>query len=302
MKKRYAIQNAPKSTMRWVLFSALMVYVAILFLPFCWALMTSVKSYEEYSIFENIIGFPQSFTFASVLENFKTAWEQGYAYATVDGEMRYFTIIQQFMHSLLYAGGCTVTATLVPCVTAYVTARYKYKFSKVVYSIVIIAMILPVVGALPSEIALTKALGTYDTFWGLWLQKANFLGTYFLIFYVQFKMIPAEYTEAARIDGASEFYIMTRVIMPLAKSSISTVALMNFVTFWNDYQVPMVFLPSRPVLALGMFQFSFRVGQVVSSVPMKIAYMIVVVIPILILFLFTHKRLMGNISVGGLKG
>lgn len=302
MKKRNMIRNAPHSSMKWVLLSALMVYVAILFLPFAWALMTSVKSYEEYSIFENVIGLPKNLTISSILENFKTAWGQGYAYATVDGEMRYFTIVQQFMHSLLYAGGCTIAATLTPCVTAYVTARYRYKFSKFVYSIVIVAMILPVVGSLPSEIALTKALGTYDTFWGLWLQKANFLGTFFLIFYAQFRMIPAEYTEAARIDGAPEFYIMTRVVMPLAKGTIGTVALMNFVTFWNDYQVPMVFLPSRPVLALGMFQFSFRVGQVVSSVPMKISYMIVVIIPILILFLFTHKKLMGNISVGGLKG
>ena len=302
MKKRYAIKNAPNSVMRWVLFAALMLFAATLFLPFGWALITSVKSYEEYSIFENIVGFPQSLSLTSIFENFKTAWQQGYAYATVNGEMRYFTIVQQFLHSLLYAGGCTITATLVPCVTAYVTARYKYRFSKVVYNIVIFAMILPVVGALPSEIALTKALGTFNTFWGVWLQKANFLGTYFLIFFAQFKMIPAEYTEAARIDGASEFYIMTKVVMPLAKSSIATVALMNFVTFWNDYQVPMVFLPSRPVLALGMFQFSFRVGQVVSSVPMKIAYMIVVTIPILLLFLVSHKRLMGNISVGGLKG
>ena len=301
-KNRNAIKNAPTSAMRWVLWAALMLFAATFFLPFAWALITSVKSYEEYSIFENIIGLPKSVTFASIFENFKTAWEQGYAYATVDGEMRYFTIVQQFMHSLLYAGGCTITATMTPCITAYVTARYNFKFSKVVYTIVIFAMILPVVGALPSEIALTKVLGTYDTFWGLWLQKANFLGTYFLIFFAQFKMIPAEYTEAARIDGASEFYTMTKVIMPLAKNSIVTVALMNFVTFWNDYQVPMVFLPSRPVLALGMFQFSFRVGQVVSSVPMKISYMIVVVIPILLLFLVAHKKLMGNISVGGLKG
>lgn len=302
MKKNYTIKNSPTSLMRWILWSILMLYAFTLFLPFGWALMTSVKSYEEYSIFENIIGLPQSLTLQSIFINFKTAWEQGYAYAVVDGQMRYFPIVQQFLHSILYAGGCMITATMIPCVTAYVTARYKYKFSTVVYNIVIFTMILPVIGALPSEIALTKALGTFDTFWGIWLQKANFLGTYFLIFYAQFKMIPAEYTEAARIDGASEFYTMARVIMPLAKGTIGTVALLNFVTFWNDYQTPMIFLPSRPVLALGMFQFSIRLGQVVSSVPMKISYMIVVTIPILIVFLLTHKRLMGNITVGGLKG
>lgn len=300
--KNKKMKNSQDSVMRWVLWLLLIIYTVSMLLPFAWAIITSVKSYEEYSIFENIIGWPKGVTIASIIENFKTAWKEGYAYATADGAMMYYTIPQQFMHSILYAGGCMITATLTPCLTAYATSRYNYKSSKIIYNTVIIAMILPVVGALPSEIALTKALGTYDTFWGLWLQKANFLGTYFLIFWAQFKMIPYEYTEAARIDGAGEFYTMTHAILPLAKSTIGTVALLNFVTFWNDYQVPMMFMPSHPVLALGMFQFSIRLGQVVSSVPMRISYMIVVVIPILILFLITHKRLMGNISMGGLKG
>lgn len=301
MKKK-TMKNSQNSIMRWILWLLLIVYTLSMLVPFAWALMTSIKSYEDYSIYENIIGLPKGITLASVIENFKTAWKEGYAYATVNGAMAYYTIPQQFMHSLLYSGGCMVTATLTPCLTAYATSRYNFKSSKIIYNTVIIAMILPVVGSLPSEIALTKALGMYDTIWGLWLQKANFLGTYFLIFWAQFKMIPHEYTEAARIDGAGEFYTMSHAILPLAKSTIGTVALLNFVTFWNDYQVPMMFMPSHPVLAHGMFQFSIRGGQVIASIPMKISYMIVVVIPILILFLLTHKRLMGNISMGGLKG
>lgn len=285
-----------------ILFSILTLYVVSLLFPLCWALMTSLKSYEEYSILENVIGLPGFKSIGDMLSNYKEAWIQGYASAAVDGKMLYFGIPQQFMNSLLYSLGCMVTATMMPCLTAYVTARYNYKFSKVVYNIVLVAMILPIVGALPSEIQLTQKLGIFDTFWGLWIQKANFLGPYFLIFYAQFKMIPFAYTEVARIDGASEFATMTRVILPLAKNTIGTVGILNFVTFWNDYQVPMVFLPSHPVLAYGMYQFSQRVGQVVSSVPMKISYMVVVALPILILFLFMHKRLMGNISIGGLKG
>ena len=290
------------SILKWILWSILILYVVSMLFPFAWALITSMKSYEEYSILENIIGLPKNIGLAEIFANYKEAWTYGYADAVVDGQMMYFTIPTQFGNSLLYAFGCMITATLTPCLTAYTTARYNYKFSKVVYNIVIIAMILPVVGSLPSEVELTRTLGTYDTFWGLWIQKANFLGPYFLIFFAQFKMIPKEYTEAARIDGASEFYAMTRVVLPLAKSTIGTVAILKFVEFWNDYQVPMVFLPSKPVLAYGMFQFSQRVGQVVSSVPMKISYMVVVTLPILVLFLVAHKRLMGNISIGGLKG
>lgn len=300
--KAKKMKNTPNSILRWILWTILVAYTITMLLPFAWALLTSLKSGAEYTLYENIIGWPKNFSFAAIMENYKTAWAQGYVAADVNGQKLYFTIPNQFINSLIYSGGCMVTATITPCLTAYVTARYNYKFSKFVYAIVIVAMILPIVGSLPSEIEMTRNLGTFDTFWGLWIQKANFLGPYFLIFFAQFKMIPMEYTEAARIDGASEFYAMSRVVLPLAKSTIGTVALLNFVTFWNDYQIPMMFLPSKPVLAYGMYYFSLRNDLAVSSIPTQISYMIVVIIPILILFLIAHKRLMGNISMGGLKG
>lgn len=290
------------SVLRLLLFLVLLLYTLSLLAPIFWALLTSLKSYEEYSILENIIGLPIVKSISDIFANYKEAWIQGYANAAVNGKMLYFTIPEQFLNSLIYSLGCMVTATLTPCLTAYVCARYNFKFSKIVYNIVIIAMVIPIVGSLPSELEMVRTLGIYDTFWGLWIQKANFLGPFFLVFYAQFKMIPKAYTEAARIDGASEFAIMSRVILPLARGTITTVGLLKFVEFWNDYQVPMVFLPSHPVLAVGMYQFSQRIGQVISSVPMRISYMIVVIFPILIIFLSMHKKLMGNISIGGIKG
>lgn len=298
MKKK----NNNLGILKFLLFLVLLLYTLSLMAPVLWAMMTSLKSYEEYSILENVIGLPTIQSVSDIFTNFKEAWVQGYASTAVGGEMLYFTIPQQLINSLLYSLGCMATAALTPCLTAYVCARYNYKFSKVVYSIVIIAMVIPIVGSMPSELEMVRALGIYDTFWGLWIQKANFLGMYFLVFYAQFKMIPQAYTEAARIDGASEMATMVRVILPLAKGTISTVGILKFVEFWNDYQVPMVFMPSHPVLGYGMYQFSQRVGQVVSSVPMRISYMIVVTLPILIVFLALHKKLMGNISVGGIKG
>lgn len=285
-----------------LLLIVLLVYTFSLMVPVLWALLTSLKSYEEYTILENITGLPAVKSLADIIENYKEAWQQGYAHASVDGQMLYFSIPSQMLNSLLYAGGCTLTATVTPCIVAYVCARYPYKFSKALYTLVIFAMVIPIIGSLPSELETVRTLGIYDTFWGLWIQKAHFIGTYFLVFHAQFKIVPNAYTEAARIDGASEFRIMLHVIMPMAKGTIGTVALLKFVEFWNDYQAPMVFLPSHPTLGYGMYQFSQRVGQVVSSIPMRISYMIVVIIPILTLFIVLHKKLMGNISVGGIKG
>lgn len=295
-------KNNKGSLLKIILFTVLLIYAVSLLTPVAWAVLTSLKSYEEYSIMENVIGMPGIKSVTDILQNYVEAWKQGYATAAVNGQQLYFSIPAQFVNSMIYSLGCMVTATMTPCLTAYVCARYNYKFSKVMYTIVIVAMVIPIVGSMPSELEMVRNLGIYDTFWGLWIQKANFLGTYFLVFYAQFKMIPMAYTEAARIDGASEFSTMARVILPLAKGTIGTVGVLKFVEFWNDYQVPMVFMPSKPVLAYGMYQFSQKVGQVVSSVPMRISYMIVVTIPILVVFLCLHKKLLGNLSIGGIKG
>lgn len=284
--------------LKWILFAVLLVYAVTLLAPFLWALMTSVKSNVDYNIFENKLGFPKSFA----LSNFRTAWEYGAAERPINGEMMYFSIPVQFVNSLLYSAGCMVAATLTPCLTAYAVARYRYRFGKVVYNIVVVAMILPIVGSLPSEIQMTMKLGLFDSFFGLWILKANFLGIYFLVFYAQFKMIPYDYTEAGKIDGASNFRIMASIILPLAKSTIFTVMLLTFVQFWNDYQIPMVYLPSHPVAAYGMYQFSQRLDQQIANVPTKIAFMIIVTIPILTVFLVFRKRLMSNMTIGGIKG
>lgn len=284
-----------KGILKWVLLALLIVYVTTLALPLVWALMTCFKTGSDYGYYENVIGFPSSFTFG----NFATAWVNGNAGADINGMLLYFTIPQQFLNSLLYACGCMVTATFIPCITAYAVARYKYKFGRVVYTIVIVAMILPIVGSLPSEIQMTRALGLFDTFWGLWILKANFLGIYFLVFYAQFKMLPYDYTEAAKIDGASNPRIMFSIILPLAKGTIFTVMLLTFVQFWNDYQIPMVYLPSHPVVAYGMYQFTLKPY---SEVPVQVAYMLIVAAPILAVFIAFHKRLMTNLTVGGIKG
>ena len=280
--------------LKWVLFALLLMYFITLFFPLLWVLMTSVKSGSEYMYGENFIGFPKEFT----LGNFVTAWINGNVDAEIDGITMSVTIPEQFLNSVLYAGGCMLTATFIPCITAYAVARYKYRFGKVVYTIVIVAMILPIVGSLPSEIQMTRALGLYDTFWGLWILKANFLGIYFLVFHAQFKMLPYDYTEAAKIDGASNPRIMFSVILPLAKGTIFTVMLLTFVQFWNDYQIPMMYIPSYPVIAYGMYSFT---QKPYSEVPVQVAYMLIVALPIIIVFVAFHKRLMTNLTVGGIK-
>ena len=210
-------------------------------------------------------------------------------------------LVVQTVNSLMYAGGCAIVGTIVPCVMAYLVARYDFALGKYVYAIVLATMAIPVVGNLSSEIRMVENLGLMDSVIGLYILKSNFLGIYFLVFHAQFKMIPKDYTEAAGMDGASEFRVMMQVIFPIAFGTISTVLVLNFITFWNDYQIPMIYWQSRPVIAYAMYHI-VSVDNILQNIPEKVAAMVMVAIPIIIVFLIFNKKIMANMSIGGVKG
>ena len=206
------------------------------------------------------------------------------------------------LNTILYAGGGAFMNAFVQCLTAYLCARYAFKLSGVVYGAVIFAMVLPVVGSLPSEVAVARALGLYDHIWGVWIMRANFLGMYFLVFHEMFKALPASYSEAATIDGANDWQILWKIGFPLAKNTFFTILLLNFVTLWNDYQISMVYLPSHPTLAERLHYLQNSSDGLGNFQPVKIAAAFILMIPIMTLFLCFHKRLMGNLTIGGVKG
>ena len=162
-------------------------------------------------------------------------------------------------------------------------------------------MTLPIVGNLPSELQLLKLLGLYDHIYGLWICKANFLGLYYLIFFASFKTIPNDFSEAAHIDGASNIKVLLSIALPLVKSTFMTIMLIKFVEFWNDYTVTLTYMPSVPTIAYGLYTYSFSTIPEISNTPMRLVGCLILIVPILIVFVFCHKKLMGNISMGGIK-
>lgn len=204
------------------------------------------------------------------------------------------------LNSVLYALGSAFFQTLACCMVAYATSRFSWRICKIIYGIVIVTMILPIIGAMPSEIQILKSLHIYDTIFGTWALRGNFLGIYYLVFYAMFRSMPKAYTEAAEIDGAGHFTVLLKIMMPLVVKTFSTVLLIYFVQYWNDYQVPLVYMPSHPTLMYGMYKAALSTR--VDSVPGRLAICLVVFIPIFTVFLAFHKRLMGNVSMGGVKG
>lgn len=203
-------------------------------------------------------------------------------------------------NSFLYAIGCALFKTLVPCLTAYTCARFNFKTSKIVYNLILITMIVPIVGSLPSELKIAYALGLHNHIWGLWIMAANMQGLYFFVMYSAFKAMPLGYSEAAKIDGASNAQILARIAMPLIKNLFLTVLLINFVEYWNNYQSPKVYLPYYPTLGYTLFAKS--TSNDLKEVGQVIALAFIVATPVLALFLIFQDRLMGNLTMGGLKG
>ena len=218
---------------------------------------------------------------------------------------------EMYWNSILYAGGCGLAATFVPCIAAYACARFHYKFSRIMHTTVIIVMMIPIVGSQPSEIKMTVDMKMFDTFWCLWVMRANFLGLYFLVFYDICKALPTSFSEAAKMDGANNFQIFFKIAMPLIKNTFMTVFLIRFIGFWNEYQAPMIYTPSFPTVAMGLNRLmdvagghpSFSVGDFdMTYTPSRMAAAVLTATPVCSLFACFQKRLLGNLTMGGVKG
>jgi N-acetylglucosamine transport system permease protein len=163
-------------------------------------------------------------------------------------------------------------------------------------------MIIPTVGTLPSEIAIADSLKLYNTVYGMLFMKSYVTGLYFLSFYASLRVIPKDYEEAAYLDGAGNFRVMLNIMLPMASGVFSTVFLLNFIGYWNDYQTPMIYMPGYPTLAYGLYYLcNVPRNDIDSSVPMQLAGCTLMAVPLLLLFTTCHKKLLGNVSLGGLK-
>jgi ABC-type glycerol-3-phosphate transport system permease component len=211
-------------------------------------------------------------------------------------------IVEMFYNSICYALVSTIMHTLTPCIAAYAVAKYNLKFGKFMYTIVIVTMILPIVGNLASSIQVSKWTGTYDNFWGIAISKGSFLGTNFLIFYAAFKSLPNDFKEAAEMDGASQLQILLTIVLPLVRTTISAIALLSFTGYWNDYTTAMIYMPSKPTIAYGLYVFTHSTDNKSSFVTVWVSACMMVTLPIFVVFIIFKDKLIGNMAVGGIKG
>lgn len=282
-----------------VSFLVLFLYTMSLFIPFGWAIISSFRSKLSFSeYFDGAFAWPDPW----IIDNYKDVLKYFPITLTHVSPQRTIGLPEMIFNSFAYSLGSAFVAMATALLVAYVVARFDFKFCGVIYFIIIIQMIIPIVGSLPSELRMARLFGLYDQIWGMYIMRAYVSGMYFLIFYGAFKLIPKDYAEAAQIDGAGNLTIMLRIMIPFVKGSIFTIILLAFIGNWNDYQVPLMYMPSHPTFAFGLFVFTDgSTHPEVSDTPHQLAGCITMAVPLLILFLIFQKKLLGDITVGGLK-
>lgn len=204
-------------------------------------------------------------------------------------------------NSLIYSVASMFFSVFFHACTTYVVCKYKFIGNKFLYNMVIITMMIPLYGSLPSSYRAYKMIGIYDN-WGILLTAfGGFEGTTFLILYAFWKGVPWEYAESAFIDGAGHARVFFSIMIPLVLPAASVLFLTGFITHWNEYMAISLYMPSLPTLSYGLYVYE-QVMKYRANQPAMFAGILIAAVPCFLLFLLFQNTLMQTVHFGGLKG
>ena len=258
------------------------VLILVFFIPFYWMAITSIKTLGE------TLAFPPKFWVTNPQwENFQTALES----------IKFWDALK---NSIIVTIGILVfqVVTIVPA--AYAFARYEFVGKKLSFGIVLATMMIPAqLVFLPIFLLLSK-FELVNTYWSLILPQAT---SAFGIFMLRqnFMQVPEELIEAARLDKASEFKIIYRIMLPIARPTVVTLAMLTFIGSWNDYFWPMVLTTTDAVrtLPVAVTSLSMVDGGVAHNIVM--AGNMFLIVPIIVVYMFAQKHIIKGFTYMGVK-
>ena len=277
---------------RKVLIYSLLVLLSIPpLLPLFWMLSTSLKS--ESQIYTTAGTGTTGFSIAGLIPH-PIIWSN---YPDALKSMPFAVYLRNTLTlCLITVLGSVASSSIV----AYGFGRIRFKFSGFWFGLMLATMALPGQVTMIPIFSLFRSLGWYGTY--LPLLVPAFFGSPFFIFLLTqfFKTLPAEFAESAKVDGASEWTIFVRLILPLSKPALATCALFAFLAAWNDFLGPLLYLsdPSKYTLAYGLQQFVSN--HYVNWMQLMAASMMFT-IPIVVLFFFAQKTFIQGIATTGGK-
>ena len=211
-------------------------------------------------------------------------------------------------NTLLIAVLCVAGATLSSAVVAYGFARINFRGRGFLFALMLATMMVPFPVTMVSMFAIFRWLGEngfgqwLGTFRPLWVPV--WFGNAFSIFLLRqfFRTIPRDLSEAARIDGCSEFGIFFRIIMPLSKPAIAVVALFTFMGVWNDFLGPLVYLQDQQQYTLALGLQAFQSHHTGVEWHLLMAASVLILTPVIVLFFAAQRTFIEGIATTGMKG
>lgn len=294
-KNKGAIQETSRFA-KFLIYIPLVLLSITIIVPVFWVFMASIK--ENVEFYRNPWALPKGFYF----QNFIDAWESA-------------NMASYMLNSVIVTVIALFLLIIIALPASYVLARFKFKSSKF-WNILFMAGLFINVNYIVVPIFLM--LSDADRFLNQRIGSKFFLNNIFILALVYaatalpftiyllsgyFKTLAKDYEEAAYVDGAGYFRTMVQIIIPMAKPSIVTVILFNFLAFWNEYIISMTLLtrPEMKTLPVGLMNLMAAQRSAVQYGKMY-AGLVIVMLPTLIMYMLVQKKLTQGMTVGGLKG
>lgn len=266
-----------------VIVHTLLVVLALsMLMPFLWMVSTSLMGEQEVYQFPPKL-LPSVFHWSNYVEAM-----------TLQPFGRFF------LNTLIVAAASVFGQLLFCSMAAYAFARLRFPWRNKVFSAYLGTMMIPAIVTIIPSFLLINSFGWMNTYWALFTPTLSSVWGIFLLRQF-FLTIPRDLEDAARVDGASEFTIFWRIILPLSKPALATLAIFAFMGSWKDFLWPLIVtnrIDMRTV-EVGIANFSTLYQ---TDWPHQMAAAVVVMLPIIIVFSFAQKHFVKGITMSGIKG
>ena len=251
--------------------------------PLVWLFLASFKTNAE--LYTNTWGLPEQWS----MTNYVNAVVKG-------GVFRYFG------NSVIIAVSVVLVTVILATMASYAIARMHWKLANLTHSIFLLGMMIPIYALVIPLFSIFKGMGLLDTHLAVIIPQIA-VGFPLAIFIICgfMRSIPTELEEAAIIDGCTVFQCFFKIILPIAKSSVVTVAVVQFINVWNDLLLPRIFLTDSSKMTLAVGLTNFQAMYSTDYVGM-IAAVIITIIPSIVVYILLHKQIMEGMVAGAVKG
>ncbi len=277
-KKQLNLQNG-------IVYFFLTIWAFIVLFPFYWMLLTSLKSYGSY----NNEKIPKLFTSNPTLENYFSAFRE-------------VALGKYLTNTVIFTLITVCIMMFVTILAAYAFARLNFKGKNITFALLLSLMMIPNELVIITNFVTITNLGLRNTFTGLILPSITSV-FYIYLLKENFEQIPEELYKAAKVDGTSDWKYLWKVMIPITRPTIVTIFILKVIECWNSYIWPRLITDDKAYfLVSNGIQEIRENGFGRENIPAMMAAVMIISIPLIILFLIFHKKIMSGVSRGGTKG